>query len=45
MKPIRDDRDFKEAVRNVKSAKNAQKNPKRVTFKRDISLDTFFLML
>ena len=39
IKPIRDNKDLKGAVRNVK---NSQKKPKKVIFKRDWSLDTPF---
>ena len=41
MKPIRDNEDFKGAVRNVKNDQKRAKKVKRVIFKRDSSLNTF----
>ena len=42
MKPIRDNEDFKGAVRNVKNNQKRAKKIKRVIFKGDGSLDTLF---
>ena len=42
MKPIRDNKDFKEAVRNVKNGPKRAKKVKRVILKGDGSLDTLF---
>ena len=39
MKPIRDNEDFKGAVRNVKNNQKRAKQVKRVIFKGDGSLD------
>ena len=44
MKPIRDNEDFKGAVRNVKNDQKRAKKVKRVIFKGDGSLDTFFFI-
>ena len=42
MKPIRDNEDFKGAVRNVKNNQKRAIKVKRVIFKGDGSLDTLF---
>ena len=42
MKPIRDNKDFKGAVRNVKNGLKRAKKVKSVIFKGDGSLDTLF---
>ena len=44
MKPIRDNEDFKGAVRNVKNNQKRAKKVKRVIFKGDDSLDTLFFI-
>ena len=45
MKPIRDNKDFIGAVRNVKNGPIRAKKVKRVIFKEDGSLDTLFSMI
>ena len=42
MEPIRDNEDFKGAVRNVKNYQKRAKKVKRVIFKGDGRLDTLF---
>ena len=42
MKPIRDNEDYKGAVRNVKDGPKRANKAKRVFFKGDGSFDTFF---
>ena len=42
MKPIRDDKDLKGAVRNVKNYQKRAKKVKRVIFQGDNSLDILF---
>ena len=42
MKPIKDNEDFKGAVRNVKNYQKRAKKVKRFYFKGDGSLDTLF---
>ena len=44
MKPIRDNEDFKGAVRNVKNNQKRAIKVKRVIFKGDCSLDTLFFI-
>ena len=44
MKPITDNKDFKGAIRNAKNNQKRAKKVKRVIFKGDGSLDTFFFI-